>query len=74
MRRILIVDDEATVTHILASKLKQAGYDAHVAADGEEGFATALHVRPDLIISDFQMPFMTGRDSNASLPFGSIMW
>ena len=67
MRKILIVDDEAPVTHILASKLKQAGFEAHVAADGEEGLSKALQVKPDLIISDFQMPLMSGLEMCAKL-------
>jgi len=59
-KTILVVDDESHILNVLSLKLQNAGYQVVTAADGEEGFELALQVQPDLIISDFQMPFMTG--------------
>lgn len=58
--RILIVDDEAHILHVLSLKLRNAGYEVITAPDGEEGFEIASTELPDLIITDYQMPFMTG--------------
>ena len=60
MRRILIVDDEAHILQVLNLKLKNAGYEVLTAMDGEDGFETARRELPDLIITDFSMPFLTG--------------
>ena len=60
INRILIVDDEAHILQVLSLKLRNAGYEVLSAGDGEEGLELALKEVPDLIITDFQMPFMTG--------------
>jgi CheY-like chemotaxis protein len=57
---ILAVDDEAHILHVVSLKLKNAGYEVLTAQDGEEGLAMAIEQRPDLVITDYQMPFMTG--------------
>jgi two-component system, OmpR family, alkaline phosphatase synthesis response regulator PhoP len=57
---ILVVDDETHILHVVSLKLRNAGYDVVTAEDGEEGLAVALESLPDLVITDFQMPFMTG--------------
>lgn len=58
--RILVVDDEAHITHVVSLKLRNAGYQVTTAADGEEALEQALTESPDLIITDLQMPYMTG--------------
>jgi CheY-like chemotaxis protein len=45
---------------VLSLKLQNAGFEVLTAADGEEGFEVALRQVPDLVITDFQMPYMTG--------------
>jgi CheY-like chemotaxis protein len=57
---ILVVDDETHILAVVSLKLRNAGYDVVTAEDGEEGLAVALESLPDLVITDFQMPFMTG--------------
>lgn len=57
---ILVVDDESHILHVVSLKLRNAGYQVVTAQDGEEGFELALQCRPALVITDFQMPFMTG--------------
>ena len=59
-RKILIVDDEAYVSSVLALKFKNAGEHVVTAADGEEGFLAAQQEVPDLIVTDFQMPVYSG--------------
>lgn len=59
-KRVLLVDDEAHILHVVALKLRSAGFDVHTASDGEEGLDAAIDLQPDLIITDYQMPFMTG--------------
>jgi CheY-like chemotaxis protein len=58
--RILVVDDEAHILHVLSLKLRNAGYEVITAVDGEEAFELAGQELPDLVITDFQMPYMTG--------------
>ena len=60
MSKILVVDDEAHILQVLTLKLRNAGYDVITAADGEEAFEIATRETPDLVITDFQMPYMTG--------------
>lgn len=57
---ILVVDDESHILHVVSLKLKNAGYRVVTAVDGEEGLETALRESPDLVITDYQMPVMTG--------------
>jgi DNA-binding response OmpR family regulator len=58
--KILIVDDEMYILHVLAMKLRNAGYEVHTAGDGEEALKLCLVERPDLVITDFQMPYLNG--------------
>jgi len=60
--RILVVDDESHILHVLSLKLRNAGYDVITACDGEEGLHVASAESPDLVITDLQMPYMTGID------------
>ena len=59
-RRILVIDDEAHIVQVLSLKLQNAGFEVLTATDGEEGFEIALKQQPALVITDFQMPYMTG--------------
>lgn len=57
---ILVVDDETHILHVVSLKLRNAGYEVVTADNGEEGFEQAVQTLPNLIITDFQMPFMSG--------------
>ncbi len=59
-KRILVADDEAHIRHIVSMKLSNAGYEVVTAEDGEESLELALADPPGLIITDFQMPYLTG--------------
>ena len=59
-RTILVADDEPYLTFMLATRLREHGADVIVAGDGEEALRLALKHRPDLVLTDFQMPIMSG--------------
>ncbi len=62
MKRILIVDDEAHIIRILKLSLERAGYQVDSAANGEKGFNMLSQDPPDVLISDIQMPRMSGEE------------
>lgn len=57
---ILVVDDEAHITHVVSLKLRNAGYEVRTAGDGEEAYELACAEPPDMVITDLQMPYMSG--------------
>ena len=59
-QRILVVDDNAVNRKLIAVALKVAGYDVHVAVDGEDALALVTTLRPSLIMMDIQLPGMDG--------------
>jgi len=58
--RILVVDDEAAVTDLLAYNLRKAGYEVFSAADGREALRLARENKPDLILLDLMIPEIDG--------------
>ncbi|MCB9844959.1 MAG: response regulator [Phycisphaeraceae bacterium] len=60
--RILLADDEAHITHLVARRLEALGYEVLVACDGEEALHLATEHAPDLIVTDLQMPYLSGLD------------
>ena len=65
--QILVADDEACITTIVSKKLRNAGFDVLVAMDGQEAFDRAMAERPDLLVTDLQMPLMSGLELCARL-------
>jgi two-component system chemotaxis sensor kinase CheA len=59
-RRLLVVDDSATIRALEKSILEAAGYDVVVAADGQEAWHLLLESGADLVVSDVEMPRMDG--------------
>ena len=60
--RILVVDDEAAVTDLLAYNLRKAHYDVLIAADGRAALQLAQETNPDLILLDLMIPEVDGLD------------
>ena len=58
--RLLIIDDEANMRHMLSTVLNKAGYDVKTAADGAEGLEMIQNSRFDFILCDIKMPKMDG--------------
>jgi CheY-like chemotaxis protein len=59
-KKILIADDESHILHVVSLKLTNAGYTVITASDGQEAFELASAERPDLLITDYHMPQMSG--------------
>ncbi|MBK9188303.1 MAG: response regulator [Phycisphaerales bacterium] len=59
---ILVCDDEAHIRQIIAHKLRGAGFEVIEAKDGQEGLEQATARTPRLVITDFQMPRLSGLD------------
>jgi len=57
---ILVVDDALTVRELQRSIFENAGYRVKVATDGEEALTKISEERPDLVLTDVQMPRMDG--------------
>lgn len=60
--KVLLVDDERAITANLEPFLERAGFNVHVAADGEEGLRQAGALQPDVVVLDVLMPKMDGRE------------
>jgi len=59
-KTILVADDETHILHVVSLKLRNAGYRVLTAQDGLEAYELALHERPDLLITDYHMPQLSG--------------
>jgi two-component system alkaline phosphatase synthesis response regulator PhoP len=59
-KRILLCDDEIHILRATEFKLKKAGYEVEISADGEEAWKTIQNCKPDLLITDCQMPRLNG--------------
>jgi len=60
--RILLVDDETSITESLAPFLSRSGFAVRVAGDGAEALEEAGSWHPDIIVSDVVMPRVDGRE------------
>jgi len=60
MKKILAVDDSASIRAMVVFTLKAEGFDVSEAVDGQDGLDKALADNFDLIISDVNMPIMGG--------------
>jgi two-component system, chemotaxis family, chemotaxis protein CheY len=80
--KILVADDSRVMRQIVIRTLRQAGYDDHdivEAEDGADALAKVSSEQPDLVLSDWNMPNMTGiecleamRSSGSTVPFGFV--
>jgi DNA-binding response OmpR family regulator len=59
-RRVLVVEDDPSITLGLRINLEKEGYAVLAAEDGEAGLTMARHERPDLVILDVMLPKMNG--------------
>jgi len=80
--KILVADDSRVMRQIVIRTLRQAGYSGHdvvEAGDGKEALDLVRSEAPDLVLSDWNMPEMTGIDlltalraSGSTVPFGFV--
>lgn len=62
MAKILVVDDEQSLSRVVSTKLRKDGFEADVANDGQEALDMILKNNYDLILLDLIMPEKTGFD------------
>lgn len=60
MARILSVEDDAEIQHLIGQVLFREGYEVHYAWNGQEGYEKILSVGPDLILLDLMLPILNG--------------
>jgi len=62
MNKILIADDEPHVLRVLKLSLEKEGYAVETCANGKEALTRLEQEHPDILITDIQMPLMTGEE------------
>ena len=60
--RVLLIDDEPTVTKVCGEMLESAGFVVRVENDSRKGMQAAQEFRPDVAVIDFRMPGLSGAD------------
>jgi CheY-like chemotaxis protein len=58
--RVLVIDDDASVREVVRYLLEAFGYECHTAADGPSGLARFVEGDWDLVLTDLEMPEMSG--------------
>ncbi|MBN1909537.1 MAG: response regulator [Pirellulales bacterium] len=58
--RVLLCDDEIPILRAAEFKIKKAGYDVRIASDGEEAWQLIQQEKPDILVTDCQMPRLDG--------------
>ena len=59
-KTILVIEDDDVMRELMQLSLVRSGYEVTVAEDGVRGYDTALFLKPDLIVTDIQMPGADG--------------
>jgi two-component system phosphate regulon response regulator PhoB len=59
-KKVLVADDEPHILNGLSLRLRNAGYQVLMARDGREALETAQQEHPDLVITDYSMPLLSG--------------
>ena len=60
--RLLVIDDEENMRHMLSTVLGKAGYQVDSASDGSEGLQMISEICYDFILCDIKMPKMSGME------------
>jgi CheY-like chemotaxis protein len=59
-KTILVADDESHILNVVSLKLRNAGFRVVTASDGQEALTIAQQEKPNLLITDYHMPGMSG--------------
>jgi CheY-like chemotaxis protein len=62
VKTLLVVDDEVGITDALNDLLSEEGFAVLIARNGKDGLKRIVEKRPDLILLDYMMPVMDGRE------------
>ena len=60
MAKVLVIDDEQGIRHLLDTLLSRKGYDVVLADNGRKGLEIFRRERPDVVVLDLKMPEMDG--------------
>ncbi len=70
--RVLVVEDDTTVSEVISAYLERDGHDCRVAANGPAGEQEWSQWRPDLVVLDVMLPGASGwRSCGAGAPPGT---
>ena len=58
--KIVLIDDEEDIRHVISIVLSDAGYEVATAADGKTGIEVCKEFSPQIVITDVRMPVMDG--------------
>ncbi len=59
-KRVLVADDEPSLLHLVSLRLRRAGYEVLTASNGREALEKAQREHPDLVVTDYLMPGLSG--------------
>jgi two-component system, OmpR family, alkaline phosphatase synthesis response regulator PhoP len=65
--KILVIEDEASISNLVVSYLRKEGYEVFTAVDGPAGLKAARALKPDLIVLDIMLPGMDGLEVLAQI-------
>ena len=60
--KIAIIEDDEPIRAMYVLKLKKEGFEVDSAEDGQSGLKLIEHFKPDLILLDLKMPYMSGQE------------
>lgn len=60
MSRILCIEDDPDIQHMVSLAFQNEGYEVHYAFTGKEGYEKVLSLNPDLVLLDMMLPLLSG--------------
>jgi len=57
---VLVADDEVHIVQVVAMKLRNNGFEVVTADNGSDAYKICCEEKPDIIVTDYQMPGLTG--------------
>jgi two-component system, NtrC family, response regulator AtoC len=60
MAKVLVIDDERSIRHLLDTLFRRKGHDVVLAENGQRGLELFRQEQPDVIVLDLNMPVMDG--------------
>lgn len=58
--KVLAIDDDSIIRTLITNSLTKAGYEVITASDGESGLQMVTQHKPDIVVTDYQMPGISG--------------
>jgi len=59
-KKVLLAEDDSTFRLLIKFKLEENSYETYIANDGQEAISLIEKIKPDLIICDIMMPYLSG--------------